>query len=345
MDSRFKVERINLNELDDASRISLSNLIISVENEACHPPGDPSQPEEQDVFRRFATVGHGRDQHSWVVWSGPAQAVGVAWLTLRDAAQFNRVGKFDIKVAAAQRRRGIGSALLEQILKHSTRMGLGTVYGWAAEFSAGAGFLRARLERIRTRESWSALALGNVDLPALHTRASDDRFPELEPVVWARACPSDLLEAYARCHQLTGASVRGSEAGSELATAKLIAELEARAIAVGESWITVAARVRGGGLVGFSQITVPAAGTGRAEQAFTGVVPAWRGKGVAGWLKAKILTELLVREPSATHLTTENNGENPAILAANTTLGFETYLSLCAWETEVKGASLAVPES
>ncbi len=56
------------------------------------------------------------------------------------------------------------------------------------------------------------------------------------------------------------------------------------------------------------------------EWYFTGVDPAWRGRGIATALKVQCLTE--AKRRSLVHMETENHGENEAMLAVNRKLGF-----------------------
>jgi hypothetical protein len=85
-----------------------------------------------------------------------------------------------------------------------------------------------------------------------------------------------------------------------------------------------------------SQANLPTDGFGRAHQVFTGVVPEHNGCGIGGWLKAAVVVRLMKHEPRVRWLTTENNGSNAAILAANARLGFEPYLTLTAWQKAEK---------
>jgi GNAT superfamily N-acetyltransferase len=59
--------------------------------------------------------------------------------------------------------------------------------------------------------------------------------------------------------------------------------------------------------------------------------PAWRGRGVALWLKTTILATL---PADLRYVTTENNAANAPMLAVNRRLGFRPYQHQVAWESD-----------
>jgi GNAT superfamily N-acetyltransferase len=336
---RHDITKIAPEALDDRQRRSLHRLVRAVEAEVRLPPGQLGGTTYPDFVMRLVQTEHGITEHCWAAWNARGQAVGIAWLTLRDALDFQRVGKFRIEVDALYRRRGMGSALLSAVRTWAESNKVETLYAWAVDSSAGAGFLADRLEQFRGKEIWSVLNLQQLDLQSVVRRAVQPTGPRLDALSWTGPCPSELLDAYAECHRLIGATVRGSQAGSEKVTPQLIGTLEADAVRNGKTWLTAAAANSASQLVGFSQITPPAEVGGLAGQEYTGVVPEWRGRGVAGWLKARVLLQLLDYAPQTRGITTENSGANEAILAANAHLGFQTYVRWSAWETTVTGAS------
>jgi GNAT superfamily N-acetyltransferase len=78
--------------------------------------------------------------------------------------------------------------------------------------------------------------------------------------------------------------------------------------AVGETWVGMAA-------VGYFEAT------NSMYNMFTGVDPAWRGKGIA--LALKLLTIACARRYSADYISTNNDSENAPMLAINRTLGYQ----------------------
>lgn len=305
----------------------LYQLISAVEREFRQPPGHPGCTSWADFQARLAGS-HGLEERCWIA-SEAGQVIGAGWLTLRDAAEFRGTGKFTLDVAAGHRRRGVGSALLEHIRVWSGAHDVRTLYAWASVSSAGAGFLAAQLDRLRGEEVWSFLDLAALDASAVAARAESTPDPALSLMCWAGPCPAELLADYASCHREIGATARGSSAGSELVDAALLARLEA---ADSGSWLTVAAVGPAGGLAGFSQLSLPEEPGGAAHQDFTGVVPGWRGRGLAGWLKACLLVRLRSTAPGVRWLITENGAEKTPILAANQRLGFQPYARWTAWE-------------
>jgi GNAT superfamily N-acetyltransferase len=337
MNGRFTIEEFDGATLAEPRRRALFRLSRAVGSELRQPPGPREDLGYRAFSRRLSAPAHGLHDLHWAALSSTGRtAAGWARLTLRQAADFEGAGKFHIEVSPAYRRLGLGTALLGRVRERAELLGLSTLYGWAADSSAGSGFLSARLDRVWTREISSVLDLCRIDRDAIRHRAGRLPVPGVEPAGWAGSCPPGLLEEYARCHRRTNADARGSEAGPEQVTAALLAEQEGAAERSGQEWITVAAVGPGGELLGFSQADLPADRSGRAQQVFTGVVPEHNGRGIAGWLKASVVVRLMKHKPRVRWLTTENNGANPAILAANARLGFEPYLTSTGWESTLK---------
>jgi GNAT superfamily N-acetyltransferase len=63
------------------------------------------------------------------------------------------------------------------------------------------------------------------------------------------------------------------------------------------------------------------------EQSITGVLPAYRRRGLGKWLKAEMLEGVRERLPQARYLETGNAEQNEAMLAINRALGFQPYHS------------------
>jgi RimJ/RimL family protein N-acetyltransferase len=69
----------------------------------------------------------------------------------------------------------------------------------------------------------------------------------------------------------------------------------------------------------------------RGEQNETVVVPEHRGRGLAGRVKVKLITELLAAEPALRRLDTYNAMDNHPMLAVNRRLGFRPVDAHAAW--------------
>lgn len=78
-------------------------------------------------------------------------------------------------------------------------------------------------------------------------------------------------------------------------------------------------------LVASCETTVDAVNPALAMQLFTGVAPAWRGRGLAGAVKARTLQLLRAREPAVGAVHTKNAASNGPMLRVNRRLGFRVH--------------------
>lgn len=312
-------------ELGEADRDALHAVVRACDAEQRMPPGRAAR--DRTAFARdLREFPHGVRRRFWRAdLDGPA---GFGTLTLRvaDPREAHRA-KLELCVAADRRRRGIGTALLEAMLKAAAAEGRSTSYAWAACSSAGEGFLAARLQRRTGAELWCALDL---------RRASPAATPVdgLELLAWAGPCSADRLDTFADLHRDADVALRDSHAAGAGATGPLLGELEAAAAARGDVWRTVAAREPATGvLVGFSQLRFDSLEPELAAQEYTAVRPAWRRRGIAGWLKAAMLADVRAHHPRVHYIATANAADNAGILAVNRALGFEVYLRLARFES------------
>ncbi|HZC27218.1 MAG TPA: GNAT family N-acetyltransferase, partial [Actinopolymorphaceae bacterium] len=94
---------------------SLVSLWCAVDAEARQAPGSQARNPADTLSAHFAQPRHGVATQGWVARSREREVLGVACVTRRDSAALRGVGKFDIRVLAAHRRRGIGSLLWRRI--------------------------------------------------------------------------------------------------------------------------------------------------------------------------------------------------------------------------------------
>jgi mycothiol synthase len=72
------------------------------------------------------------------------------------------------------------------------------------------------------------------------------------------------------------------------------------------------------------------------NQAFTGVYPAYRNKGLGRWLKAEMMNKLLNERPEVEFIRTGNAKSNAPMLKINTEMGFKPYISNTIWQVNTE---------
>jgi GNAT superfamily N-acetyltransferase len=139
---------------------------------------------------------------------------------------------------------------------------------------------------------------------------------------WRDRTPDELLRAYVLLRRAVGdAPDAHLQMDAAARDAAWVRTWERERTANGdELWVCGAVVSTGGELVGFTEAQVPAAGD--AQQHDTAVLPAWRGRGIATWLKADLLGWLQAERPAVESLTSTINQRNEPMLRVSMALGF-----------------------
>jgi GNAT superfamily N-acetyltransferase len=83
----------------------------------------------------------------------------------------------------------------------------------------------------------------------------------------------------------------------------------------------------------------------RVFQNLTAVVPAWRGRGLAKAVKARLLRAVCERRPCVRLAITSNANVNAAILAINAQLGFVPHRDVRTFQTTLRAIEATLPRS
>jgi GNAT superfamily N-acetyltransferase len=234
--------------------------------------------------------------------------------TAAGAATASRSGRPEfqftmVRVVPAQRRRGVGSALLAAARRHAIELGLPQLWSRVDASDRGSlefAWLRGLAETSRELSSVIDLAAGGEPFPApagVMVVSLADR-PDLIQGAYdaERECLPDVpvptpMEAtsFDVWHEQTLGGPGALPAGSMVALA-------------------------GDEVIGFAGLRGDAANSGTAEHLLTCVRPPWRGLGVAEAMKSAQIA--WARSAGLTRLATSNDSPNAAMLAVNRRLGY-----------------------
>lgn len=258
-------------------------------------------------------------------------------LTTRDNLDRARVL---VHVLPGERRRGVGTALLEDLLTRVQAAGR-SVAGTevdepealagdspAHHFLTRHGFERALLE---VRRDLALPVPSQVLTDCLaHAREGAAGY---DVTAYSRRCPDHLLDARAALGRAMSVMFPSGdlELEEEYWDAELVRRKEAMFERMGRVyWAAMA--TRDGEAVAFTELGVSSHAPERAYQWDTLVLPEHRGHRLGLLLKATVLEQLQVDSPATRSVTTWNATVNAPMIAVNERLGFRTNGTLSSWQ-------------
>ncbi|GAA2386032.1 hypothetical protein Cme02nite_66920 [Catellatospora methionotrophica] len=275
---------------------------------ACNAAANPDEPIEDaatgvSLLRRPRMGG----SHHYLVAGDPIVGFSSVDLPPDIATAFVRV-----YVAPGHRRQGTGGALLDAAVAHARAAGRTVLTGLYGD-DAGAAFVAARGGRAGQTAIRSLLRLPAVGEPV--------PVPGFRAVTWIGPVDDALLASYAQARNAVHDAP--SDAGVQWphANARSVREEEETVARRGVQLRVTAILDRAAAVVAYTQVLVPATG----EVAFTeetAVVPAFRRRGLARWVKLESLRLLAAERPEVASVGTTNAAVNTGMLAVNRALGF-----------------------
>ncbi|GAA2115648.1 GNAT family N-acetyltransferase [Kitasatospora saccharophila] len=284
-------------------------------------------PAESSSARRLA----------WLAAAPDGAPLGSAFLRLFTSPEQAHLGELSLDVHPAERRRGVGSALLAAALATARTEGRRALLARAVEGSPGGAFLSdrgfepalvldfARLD-LATGRTAQGTAADPVD-PASHGTGPAAELPSgYRLVSWVGHCPAEWLPAFTRSRTAMDDVPMGDTGFGQVVWDEARVLSAARAVAArGELLHTVAvAEEATGDLVGFSELVLPADRCGDAQHYGTAVRPDHRRRGLARAMKAEAIRWTRAEHPGITGLLTDTAEHNTGMLAVNRALGYRS---------------------
>ncbi|GAA3787288.1 GNAT family N-acetyltransferase [Sphaerisporangium flaviroseum] len=260
---------------------------------------------------------------AWLASGPDGVPIGSAFLRLFTTAEQAHLAELELHVNPAERRKSIGSQLLEAAVAAARGDGRRCVIAQAKAGSPGERFLHARGFRTALTLTFARLPLAEADLSAL-TDIVQRPHPGYRLTSWDGTVPDDLAETFAASRRaMDDMPMDDVDFGTvvwDVDAVRAAAEtIENR----GELLHTVAAVDEAdGSIVGFTELVVPGDGEGDGQHYGTGVLPAHRGHGLALWMKAEAIRQARERHPRLGGLLTDTADGNTHMRRVNDALGY-----------------------
>ncbi|OAR27045.1 acetyltransferase [Streptomyces sp. ERV7] len=272
-----------------------------------------TDPAENAASRRLAWLASGAD-------GTPA---GSAFLRLFTRPGQDHLAELDVQVHPAERRGGVGSALLEAAVEAGRLDGRRSMIAQTEAGSPGDSFLAARgFAKVLTL-TYTRLALADADLAAL-AKAVETPHPGYRLTSWEGTVPDELADTFVASRRAMDDMPMGAiDYGTVVWDLDRVKGAAAAVAGRGEILHTVAVVDESdGAIVGFTELVVPGDGTGDAQHYGTAVLPEHRGHGLAHWMKAASIHQARERHPDLAGLLTDTADNNPHMRHVNDTLGY-----------------------
>jgi mycothiol synthase len=277
----------------------------------------------------------------WVVYDSDGRLpIANAWIGMPAEETKQHLIEFDLLVLPEHRRQGVGRTLLAAVADVAAQAQRSLMLVQTnSHVPAGAQFLQ-RIGGQPSRASCTlqlALASFNRDLFPAWAARMRDQAPGFTLGWWAGSYPANALAAMAQLHDVHNEAPHRSETiGASQTTPEELRQHEAELEAQQKVRWTMYVREHATGLlVGFSEASWHRDHPETVEQGITAVLPAYRNRGFAHWLKAALLDKLAQEQRAAQFVRTGNAASNARMLKVNADMGFTIISEDMWWELEL----------
>ena len=295
-------------------------------------------------FRGWLTVGWGGNPREVWLAEGPAEGTVAGWylLELPDLENLDHA-ELTLVVHPAQRRRGIGRALLKHAAARAAEHGRSVLNGPTRLGGAGEAFARAAGAEqglVDVQRAMDVRATEDDQLARLRASA-EEKASEYSLVSWTGLVPEEFIEQAAGLFAALNDAPHDPQDAPAVWDARRVRERvnDLRPL-YGLRIYSVAARHDATGeLAGLTEVAVDPADPGWAHQMLTGVIRAHRGHRLGLLVKVAMAEWLKAAEPQVERLQTWNAQSNQYMIAVNEALGY-TILGRPAswWKVDVASA-------
>jgi GNAT superfamily N-acetyltransferase len=335
---RMRIERADLADADTIHACFQAFLAAQQVDE----PDGPWFTERP--FRAWLSFGWGGEPREVWVAPGPAEGTVAGWYRLELPDLENRdQADLTLVVDPAQRRHGVGRALLNHAATRAAKHGRSVLNGGTRNGTGGEAFARstgAEAGLVDVQRVMNLRAMKDEQLAALR-EAAERAAAGYSLVSWTGLVPEEFLEQAAALFAALNDAPHDPHIAPEVWDAQRVRERvnDLRPHYGLRTYGVVARHDATGELAALTEVAVDPADPGWGHQMVTGVTRAHRGHRLGLLVKTAMVEWLRTAEPTVERIQTWNAESNRFMIAVNEALGY-TILGQPAtsWRLEVRAA-------
>ena len=329
------IEPFDFDAATDAQWEALHDLFVQASAESS--PEDPA-PLLENTIRNMSNVPPVVDLMRWLAWRGDT-LVGNAAVSFMRTEENQHILELDLFVLPAWRRRGLGAELLKLAVNRAQeKERTSLITNTNSAVPDGEAFCQAIGAQANLTVSENQLVMRELDhalldrwLARAHERAGD-----LELGLYVGPFPEAELTAIAAVHESMNSVPREDLDVEDFhMTPAIMRQIEDSLTARGiERWVMYVRDPASGAYAGFTEVYWRPNEPERMGQGDTGVVEAYRNRGIGRWLKSAMLKKIADERPQVKYVRTGNAASNEPMLKINHELGFKLHKTFKVWQVE-----------
>jgi GNAT superfamily N-acetyltransferase len=326
----MRIERLDLADTDTIR--ACFELFLAAER--VDEPDGPWLTERP--FRGWLTVGWGGDPRE--IWLAEGQTEGsvAGWyrLELPDVENLDQAN-LDLVVHPAERRRGLGLALLKHAAARASEHGRSVLNAPTRLGGDGEAFARATGAEqglVDVQRVMDMRAAGDDQLARLRATA-EEKAAGYSLVSWTGLVPEEFIDQAAALFAALNDAPHDEHSAPAVWDAQRVRERvnELRPVYGARVYAVAARRDATGELAGLTEVAVDPTDPGWGHQMLTGVLRAHRGHRLGLLVKVAMAEWLKTAEPQLERIDTWNAESNRYMIAVNEALGYTVLGRPASW--------------
>jgi mycothiol synthase len=336
MAGAFAIRAFDIHAADRATLETLYRFFVDNSDREFWPDREPI-PFNEPAWRLRSPF---RKRQDWLIEDAPGEVIAHAQVNFGLTESNPHVANAGIYVRPDRRRRGIGKAMLAEIIGEAKRHDRSLlILGSGSQVPAGEAFLAEIGAEMSLETRINRLRLADLDPARVEAMiaAGRERGRGFTLGFWIDTLPEDELEAIADLFGTMNAAPRGTlRVEDHRVTADQLRQgMRELAVSRVSRWVLYAREGSTGRLAGFTEVFWHPDRPSHLGQGNTGVLPSYRGRGLGRWLKATMLERVLRERPTVRVVDTGNADSNAAMLRINEELGFKLHVINRVWQLPI----------